>query len=76
MRGSQLDADHVVALQKVMRRCCDLWGKGLSLHCFIILGTNVQLTSLVETMGVYWMICLMSYLWLAVMIACRSVVCG
>ena len=31
MRGSQLDADHVVALQKVMRRCCDLWGNGLSL---------------------------------------------
>ena len=32
----------VVALQKVMRRCCDLSGNGLSLHCFIILGTNVQ----------------------------------
>ena len=33
-------------------------------------------TSLVEKMGVYWMICLMSYLWLAVMIACGLVVCG
>ena len=45
MRGFQLDADHhVVALQKVMRRCCDLWGNGLSLslYCFIILGTRVQ----------------------------------
>ena len=33
-------------------------------------------TSLVEKMGVYWMTCLISYLWLAVMIACGLVVCG